>query len=382
MANTNQFCRAVLLQMSEPNFPINFSGKVTQTGFLNMLIGQGKRTAVQEAYSGGMGHNRGSVIVSYQPRSVVEQVSSSLECDIDVVQAAKTTTFTPSLVSKLGVYISHADMIRYCEDASRTVLVPGAGRQPATLFMNEFLQMIYSQLNGLYQHIDKQLATAMSTKWGANAANSYSTAAKTITIPLANTSQDLDAGITQMLGDLEDNEFCGARPMIVSGSNLFRNYVAQKTKGGITYNQAGVNDSASLDFDFFYDKKLRTVWNTEEIGVFDPGAVDFIEFNAYTGAFAGERGTSWFGQFFDPRVQCSTGMATYRDFALDLQIKYIDCPTTLTNGYTNQSATYDAGWAFYFSKQYDLWVPPTDMQDGGDVTRGQNGTLRFTIANA
>lgn len=378
MANTNLFCQAALLQMNDENFPLNFSSKVTETGFLNMLLSQPVQPNIQQFYDSGTGHNRGSVLISYQPRSVVEQVQDNMDCDVDIVQAARRTTFTPSLVSKLSLYIDHADMIRYCEDASRTVMQG----MPATPFMNEFLSMIYSSLNGPYQHVDKQLATSMSTKWGANAANSYSTAAKTITIPLANTQQDLDAGVTQMLGDLQDNEFCGQRPLIVSGSNLFRNYVAQKTKGGIIHNQAGVNDSASLDFDFFYDKKLRTLWNTEEIGVFDPGAVAMVSTNYNVGNFAGQVGADYFGVFFDKRVQCATGMATYQDFAWDLQIRPITCPTTLTNGYTGQSGTYGRGWQFIFSKHYDLWVPPTDMFDGGDVTRGQNGTLRFTIANA
>jgi hypothetical protein len=106
-----------------------------------------------------------------------------------------------------------------------------------------------------------------------------------------------------------------------------------------------------------------------------------IEFNANVGNFAGARGTSFFGQLFDPRVQCRTGQS-YRDFALDFQLKYIDCPTSLTNYYTGQSQTFQRGWAMFVSKQYDLFTMPGDAYDGADVNHGANGTLHFTIANS
>ncbi len=36
----------------------------------------------------------------------------------------------------------------------------------------------------------------------------------------------------------------------------------------------------------------------------------------------------------------------------DWQLKYIDCPTTLTDAYSGQSSTYQKGWSFIMKKVF------------------------------
>jgi hypothetical protein len=65
----------------------------------------------------------------------------------------------------------------------------------------------------------------------------------------------------------------------------------------------------------------------------------------------------------------------------DMQLKYYDCPTTVTNAYTGSSQSIDRGWVLILSKNYGYFPTPTDAFDGADVLHGNNGTLRYNITN-
>jgi hypothetical protein len=184
----------------------------------------------------------------------------------------------------------------------------------------------------------------------------------------------------RILGDARQSEFCGT-PQIVGNGN-FMLWDMQVAKGGINTNQSGLNNQNVLKpYEFFYSQKTASTWGDNQIGVFAPGSVHLIENMYNVGNFAGDFGAVQKGTLSDPRMPCWTSKG-FNDMQFDFMLKYIDCPTTLNNGYAGGTATYNSGWVLMISKHFDLFTMPSDQFDGMDPIVGSNGTLRYTIQNA
>jgi hypothetical protein len=69
-----------------------------------------------------------------------------------------------------------------------------------------------------------------------------------------------------------------------------------------------------------------------------------------------------------------------RDLIFDMQMRYIDCPTTLSVAGVNQSV--NRGWQVIISKRYALWVQPADAYQSTDPLFDTNGTLMYYLTNA
>lgn len=360
MAYTPNYCEALLTHLSVVAGVQDPQAKITPIGFTQMLLKQNAPKIIGSAFQNG--HKR-TVRIAYQTRGVENNVSSTDNCDIDVVPVYKETDFTISGFKKLALLITDSDIRNYCTDASSTVMLG----EPPTMMMQEHLTSILAQLNGLYQGINSDLLTKMALRFGVNA-RTGSAASTTLNISKDAQIQGLTQGVGQILNDAQDNEFVDT-PMVV-GTGLFRNWWNEQAVKGI--DMSGIN-SALLrnDFEYFYDPKTANKFGSNQIGVFARNAAQLIQYPLFVNGFAGQRGVSEFGQFTDPRM----------NFDFDFQFKFYDCPTTVTNGYTGGTVTVDRGWVLSLSKTYDLFTIPTDAFDGADRLAGTNGTLRYTITN-
>jgi len=377
---TNGFCEALLLHLDSiagQNYP---GQKVTIPGFLNMLLTQPNRpTPIQDALSNG--HYR-NVNVKYLPRTTSSQVTTSDTCAVDVVPTYKETTVTVGNIVQTGVWISDDTIRKYCEDASATVAIG----QPATQLMNEQLVGILHAMNGLYQRMENVLTTSMASNFGRHKATGTN-AAVGVNIKQDASLNDLGTGITKLLMDAENNEFCGA-PMIVGAlGSLMHAYSLQMKYRGLAPAE-GWNPQAMADasgFNFFASGQTGSTWGANHIGMFAPGSVHLVERLDNVGSFAGQRGSSFFTTIVDPRTQCWTpnGLG---NMTFDLQVKYIDCPndftTQIASGYINEgNVVADRGTLLIIKKRYTLFTIPTDAYDGADAIFGANGTLRYSISN-
>lgn len=375
------YCPALLThlkQVTQENYP---GMKVTVPGFLNMLLtSPGRPTVLQDAYMNG---HRRSQSVKYKVRSTEAQVSTSDTCAVDIVPAYKETSVSVDNIAQIGLWYADDTIRQYCEDASRTVAV-GA---PATPMMAEHLDGILHALNGIYQKMETILTTEMATVWGKHAATG-SAAAVSVNIEQDSTLNDLTTGITRLMGDFAENEFCGTPIFVGQLNGLMHRYALQAgaralQAAGTAFDAQRMVDASG--FQFFASGKTATTWGSQAIGMFAPGSVHLLERLDNAGAFAGEKGGSTFSTFFDPRVQCWTpnGLGS---MAFDLQLKYIDCPEStadmLSSGYTNVSNATGRGWAIFIKKRYDLFVTPSDSYDGADRLAGSNGSLLYTISNS
>ena len=104
-----------------------------------------------------------------------------------------------------------------------------------------------------------------------------------------------------------------------------------------------------------------------------------IERLEYTGDFGGTRpGASEFGVVKIP-VNVNGRIALV---SFDVQLKYFDCDTTLTDLYTGSQTIYSKGYALIMKKDYNLWQLPSDSYDHMDPKRSVNGALAYTITNS
>jgi hypothetical protein len=347
--------------------------KVTKQGFLQYLLNQTARPNIitKDGYSNG---HRRTVNLKYKQRSTEARVSTTEDCDVDMVPAFKETSASISQYNQLNIHIPDDTIRQYCEDASKTVAIGGA----PTPMMAEHLDSILSVMNGLYAKMERTLTTSMGTQFGRNA-RSASAAATGVNIPLTGTSHNLQDGLARILADCEINEICDTPAFVYNGN--FQMYDIERRTGALSFNQSGVNGSVVMPYDSYFSRITASTWGDNQLGVFAPGAVHLLEDLRNVGAFAGTKGAVWKGTFADPRVQC-WGANGYQNLEFDVMFKYIDCPTTVTAGYAGGATTLNAGWVLTIGKYYDLFVTPSDAYDGSDAIVGQNGTLRYTIQNA
>lgn len=377
----NGYCEALLLHLESiagQNYP---GQKVTVPGFLNMLLTSPDRPSVlNDANSGG--HYR-TARVKYMPRTTVSQVSTTDTCAVDVIPAYKEVDVTVDNIVQTGVWITDDTIRQYCEDASRTVAIG----QPATQLMREHLSSVLHAMNGLYQKIENVTTTTMASNFGKHKATGTATAV-TVNIEQDASINDLGTGLTKLLMDAEANEFCG-NPVIVGAlGGLMHAFATQYKYRGLApadgFDPLGMANA--MGFTFYGSGQTGSTWGAQHIGMFSPGSVHLIERLDNVGAFAGQRGASFFTTITDPRVQCWTpnGLGNMQ---FDLQVKYIDCPedlgSNITNGYIAESGITGArGTLLLIKKRYGIFTVPTNSYDGADVLQGSNGTLRYAITNS
>jgi hypothetical protein len=232
--------------------------------------------------------------------------------------------------------------------------------------------LIVEGANVVMKKINQDLVTLAATEFGVNVANG-SSSGKIININQDGDKLILDNGIVDMMQDLQVNEICGD-PCIVGGG-LFAAYT--KAQALACCNAAGIDFSKTGLPRFFFDKDTQTIWGNNAIGVYAPGSVKFISRNKYVGAFAGQRPNSFFTVLPLPVEEFGCADDCLRDLMLDLQLKYYDCRTEVSDG-----VFVDRGWQGIISKSYGLWIQPDNAFQSGDELEGTNGTLKYFIGNS
>jgi hypothetical protein len=310
-----------------------------------------------------------TLTVSYSKRPILSQVQDEDDCDVNDIPAKAEWDLGAMRHKQYSFYVSDDLVSRYCVEFASSVSVGS----PATQIMRQHYDDILAGANIVLRAINQDLVTLGSTEFGNNVRTGNNAAA---TINIAQTpTMDLDAGMVQMLQDFQLNQICGD-PCIV-GAGLFSGYnIAQ---------QIACCNSAGMDFSrlglprFFYDTDTASILGANNIGVYAPGSVKFISRNKYVGPYAGQKGNSMFFTMALPVNEFGCAPDCLNDLVFDVQMRYIDCPTSVTVNGTAQ--TVNRGWQFIISKDYSLWVQPDDAYRVTDPLGGTNGTLRYNITN-
>lgn len=366
----NGYCPALLRtieQVAGDNAP---SRKLHNAGFLAMLqCCQNSSANPVNDGSDDFGHQR-TVTVAYRQRPTIDDVQEEDNCDINRIPVKLEWNLPGYNHASSSFFLSDEEISKYCEEASRTRAI-GA---PPTQIMQEHYDLFKETANIVMKKMNRDLITEMATEFGENVTTGSATG-KVINIDRDGSQFILDNGVVDMMRDLQENEICG-EPCIVGGG-LFSAY--NMAQAMACCNAAGIDLSKAGLPRFFFDKDSQTIWGDNSIGLFAPGSVKLIERLKYKRSFAGgPKGDSFFFTAPLPITDFSCADAC-QVTEFDVQLRYIDCPTEVEVG--GEPVTVNRGWQVIVSKNYALWVQPTDAYASGDELEGTNGTLKYFFSN-
>jgi hypothetical protein len=207
------YCPAVLNHMKYvigENAPEH---KITPSGFLKANLEKGANaTPIQDALSlaNQAGHIK-DLRLKYYNRTIPSQMSTSDNCDVDLVQAYEEITIDTTSIVKFGLHFDDSTIARYCDEASKTVTIGSA----PTPFMQEHLAGLMAAMNGFVSKIDQTLLGSIT--WGVNAVTTNNSAV-TVNFNDDSTVNLFTEGYTKLLNDYAFNE--GQGTPIVVGSGL------------------------------------------------------------------------------------------------------------------------------------------------------------------
>ena len=366
------YCPAVLNHMKfiiGENAPEH---KITPSGFLKAALEKGANaTPVQDALSlsNQAGHIK-DLRLKYYNRTIPSQMSTSDNCDIDLVQAYDEITIDTTSIVKFGLHFDDSTIARYCDEASRSVNIGGA----PTPFMQEHLAGLMAAMNGFVSKIDQTLLGQVV--WGTNAVTGNNTAVN-VNFNDDSTVNLFSEGYTKLLNDYALNE--GQGTPIVVGSGLINAAMIQSKIAGLTQYSPLNNGAAANSFDYYHDINSQTSWGTNQFGVFMPGTFGLVELDRYKGFRAKKLGLSTFWNMAVP-LNMPGADGLLQMMYIDFQLRELDCAQEATVGY--ETTTLDAGYSLIMSKRFALWQVPNDAFLSGDRLTGNNGALRYTAANS
>lgn len=369
----NGYCPALLAHINDIAGGNSPHRRIHIAGFLKMLFAQQNSTVspINQGYKDNS-HIQ-TLTVKYRHRPTSAHIQDDDNCDINRIPQYSEWTLPNLLYRQTSFFLSDEEIKKYCDDASRSVQMG----QPATSLMNEHFDLWVEHANALMREINLALVTEMATQFGENVTIG-SAAGKVININRAGMDLNLSNGIIDLLQDVRENQIID-QPAIVGGG-LFSAYEVSRL--GLGLSQAGIDASRFGLPPFFYDKDTQNIWGTNSFGMFAKGSVKFISYNRYLGAFGGAKGNSVFLTAPFPVEQLSGDVdnaGVLRDLRLDIQIRYIDCPTEIdVNG---TPTTVNRGWQVIISKYFQLWAQPTSGFPAGDELENTNGTLLYFADN-
>ena len=371
----NGFVLALLKQSKQVFQEATPSAKVTPPGFLNYLLKNTQPSILSEGISDGAGHIRG-IQVKYRKRGIEQFVSSYDNCAIDVAPSYSEAAVNTSFFSKLTMYISDEDISKYENEASKTVMVG----KPAAGIMNEVYSLVLEQAQALFQRIDRNLVTSLSTSIGVNQVTG-SAAAQTVNFNLSGAVNNFGEGMTKVMSDVVVNEM-NPNNVAIIGNGFINSFFMQKQFAAISANQSGINNGQIGNPDFFWDPITSSVLGANRFVVIEKNAFQLINITKFKGSFAGDKGPSIFGTITLPvsDVQGNSLLA----YEFDFQLKYNDCAKVTTVAEYGGAANYveKRGWEFTLMSTYDLFKVPSDAYAATDRLTGNNGSLYFAATNA
>jgi hypothetical protein len=366
----NGYCPALLAHINSIAECASPGRKLTPAGFVKMLLNfqNSLVNPINNVSDPNTGHVR-TQTVKYRKRPLASDVKDEEDCEVDVVPAWLEWNIPGWIYREFSFFLSDEEIQKYCNEASNTV---NAGK-PATPFMQEHFDYFVSAANAILTSVNEALVTEMATQFGENVTIG-SADGKVINIA-QNPTFVLDDGLVALLQDLRENEIC--EDIAIVGGGLYSNFDLARIAA--CCNSAGFDLSQFSVPKFYFDKQTQPIWGANSIGVFSFGSAKLLSRNRYVGAFAGQKGTSYFFTMPLPVNQYCCLDDNLSDLVFDVQMRYFDCPTTIDiNGTPTPIAR---GWQVIVSKNFNLWVTPTDGYNAGDPLENTNGTLKYYVMN-
>lgn len=333
--------------------------KLTPTGFLRLLLENNALTEINNIEELRKGQKR-QIKLRYLQRGLESEVTDIDDCDTPLGADWKEHTIENPLYSKIGIFISDDEFRQYEEEAIQTLALGDAQQAP---LMRGFYEVLLTKLIGLIGKIDSNLIAAQATKWGANAAYGLSTNAQTLYL---GKSADFSSGYVKLLEDALLNEVNDS--LLICGNGLITRYDM--------YHRLKTNPDSqgisALPLNAYTDIRTIQGWGANHFGAFAKGTVGFVDWNAYVGAYAGEKAGSVFFTLPVP-VELDGSLTS---LVFDCQLKYVDCPEYGSDG----SVVQARGWKLLVGKHYGLFNAPTNQFQTADRLNGVTGAFHYIAA--
>jgi len=345
--------------------------KIDNYGTVNMLQSQNKPKDITTLNRTDSPGQVNTVQFKYLKRAVEASVMNTDTCTQTNTQLWSEGSITTSMFSAYALYLTDEILTHYANEAVSMIQLG----TPATSITYEFIQQLSAACNAIYSNMNRNLSTKLYANIGVNrlTGNNSSVA---INIEQNTTNLPLGNGVTKILTDYVENLGYG-KPWVV-GSGLMHNYFNQQRAKGIAQNGLMTAIEAG-DMNFYYDSQASSLLGANQIIVGQPDSVQMIESFKFKGFRAGYKGTSYFFTFMLP-IMATPNRVEFVEF--DGQLKYYDCPDNSFTDYTyGTPINVNRGWNLIISKSYDLFTIPADSYQSSDPLFGNNGLLRYTIAN-
>lgn len=342
---------------------INYPGtKITPAGFLQFLL---DTSNIQGAKLTNEAGHQLTAKVKYLQRISPGLVAENDTCDIDFVAAYREADITAVRTAKIGFYMSNETVSKYMNESSNSATIGN----PATSTIQQIVTQLAHTANAIIGKIDQRLLGDVN--WGKNVVYGDD-AVHDLNINKDATVNDLDSGYAKLLNDAYENEFFGQVSIV--GSGFMNMLELAKSANAISANQAGVDISRFTGYKWYPDlyAKSSTNWGGNDIGVFAPGSIHFVDFQRYVGFRAGRLANS---TFFQITLDVNGTPMTF-----DAQLRELDCPTAILDVY-GQSGNYSEGYVLYLKKTYGLFQIPDDAYSTSDRLTGVNGSIHYNVTN-
>jgi hypothetical protein len=368
----NGFVKAILLQEKLVFQGASPSGKITPPGYLKMLLNNSQPNIIATTMEPGNGTIRDVTIV-YRPRTSEGQSGTTDDCSISATPGYLEADVPAPSFRHLARFFDDQTIARYQNEALQTVNI-GQPPKPGGIMM-EIWGQILDAANGLIADVNGDLLTAQAAAFGKNSTTGANTA-KTINFPLSTVSNPLDQGMTLLETDIQDNEISVDNTVIVGAGLIAGAYRQIQNK---TNNAADQNYPTNAP-KFFWDPKAASKWGSNQFGVFEKNAVQFININKFNGPMGGDKMTTFLTTLNLPiNITDSVG-DTLQGLKFDVQIRYNNCPSEIE--IAGVPTQVGRGWIVDLMMNYSQFNIPTDAYNAGDRLTGNNGTLRYTATNS
>jgi hypothetical protein len=350
------------------------ANKITPPGFIKYLLDNGYPNVLTNGVDDGLGHVR-DVKVKMQPRGLAGSSSTTDDCYINAMPVYTEDTVSLSYFRKVGMFIPDETLAAYGPEATATVSVG----KPLVGIPKEIWETVMRMSNALFADMNNDLLVKLATKYGVNATTGLATA-KTVNFPLAATNNDLTAGMSGIAADILVNEM-DAQNVAIIGSGLITNYYMQQIAKSAAQN--GLNSAQEFMPRFYNDIRATTALGANKFVIVDKNAVQLLKYNRFRGFKGGDHLTTFTGTIMLPVID-SMGDNQISMWEFDYQLKYNDCPQTLTTavyGYGGSTHTIGRGWIFTLMSTYDIYTQAAGNYAAGDRLYGNTGILPYTATN-
>ncbi|MBK7885123.1 MAG: hypothetical protein IPJ81_16060 [Chitinophagaceae bacterium] len=374
----NGYCQPILSHI-EALTNNNPAKKLSPLGFTQMVMCcmDGSVTPLNDGNQDG--HVK-DLTVKYRKRPLESDVSDEPSaCDTALTKFYNEFTLPSMLYREYALFVPDSLIRQYCKDSSDFIKLNAEGAaemQEETSVMREVYDMFVEGGGAILKSINKALVTKMSTQFGKNLVSGDNNA---VALNFALGENLMQDALIRLMTDWRENELCDNVCMVGNGPfanlDLIKSIFSGNNNQGIDQGKLA-NMLPSVNF----DKDTRTVWGNNQIGVFEKGSLALLTRNKYVGDFARPLGTSNFFSMKLPVNEYNCPQDCLDRMVFDIQVKEIDCPTAMNiNG---EDVTVGPGVLIVLSKEFNLFVKPSNLYEPTDPLFGTNGTLRYEITTS